>query len=148
MLITPTLYPPAASLLGCLSPQEAIPWSHGPCQSATARREGPDWFGKGMSQMYVTLIQCLQTNVWDASGCKLWKKQINISQEVQLCTHASIPENCFTCMGQKVVPYNTWCCYCFSYSILLLLQHQICPLSCPMCFCCAILCTDGTADIT
>lgn len=51
---------------------------HSPCQSATAHWVGPDWRRKGMSQMHVTLIQCLQTNMWEANGCKLWNKQINI----------------------------------------------------------------------
>lgn len=41
--------------------------------------------------MHVTLIQCLRTNVRDASGGKLCKKQINTSQEKLFRTHGDNP---------------------------------------------------------
>lgn len=135
---------------------------HSPCQSATAHWVGPDWRRKGMSQMHVTLIQCLQTNMWEANGCKLWNKQINIflratvlctSQYPRelLCIHLFffLMQQCHTIYGPDKISATVW--YVGVIAKTAKNAHSFVRLCVFLFFfrcCCfwAILYTDGTAD--
>lgn len=122
----PAPHSPATGPLGCLGPQEPAPpprsTEHGACQPQHSW-EGPDWWGKQTSRKHVTLIQRLQTDVWDAS-CE-------INKSIFSSTHSSNPEHCLTFTGQTAVVFNTrpWCYIVQQNCALLLLQHcRICPV--------------------
>lgn len=111
-----------------------IPRSTNPANEPQHCREGRDWSGKE-SQTDVVLIQCLRTNVQDASGSSLRTKWINISQERQVFDTCQYPRALRDMLGTS---YNTWpwCRFYPATACWLLVQHgQVCPFVCkPMCF--------------